>query len=886
MAQTPAPAAAPPPPPSAAATPQALPDWDSLEPMPDTPPAPGTATATPPPITLPDSRLVDLNTRAQLLAPPPSTEGLPPLPAGPGHDGLIMGGVRLGTEIGGTLLANRFLGPIKGATFLTNTLRSAAATGLGSGAGTALHEGVVEPLYQQQGPPSVDQLLRDAGSSAAWSAAGELGAGMVSRAWTGTKNLIANRWLGERARAPLAGSMTPEGREAAEVLDGAVTPGQTMGEDATGVHTIENVFSGSIFGRRPYTRVIQEQARRLRQRATQIIDSFGAHRAPEEAGQVITGALGRQADAVAARSAAHTEAGAAMMGRAQSRRQQLRAAMGPRRTPEEAGRIWQDLQTARYTAEKEAADVLYGEVDRLSELATTFDARVDLSGMLDEVAAIEREMPEMARVLSGKGGALPGVVKRTGEEVIPSNNPEALAAMESLFSTKAGTGLQTPEGQALQLALQRAGITPEKVQARKLSFVEAHRVRSELGKLVQEASDRGNGTLKYTSSRFFSAIDDAMTDAARQAEVAGVPGLREAYDEASGAWKHLRQTYDEGILADVAQKDPYLVVDRLTRAKSVADIEQARAAIGDEGWQAIQSAHLDQLLRDANGWASAKTLRSRLHKLTPETVQAIYGPHARPLQTLVRELDAAEGLTALGTQHALTAEQLRRDLPEAYQAIRSLIRPKRVADIETMRTLVGPEDWRAVQGAFAEDLLKDGDGLKSGAKLLKDLAEYTPETIAAVFPKGEANGIYQLARVMKQVQEKTPGALKMWVQLAQGAAAGAIATGNLTTKALGILITPPILARIAMSPTARQWFTTGLRASTNTGAAAYTRSTAYLISWLAKEGLIPGMGTASGASGGPGSVGMADPDTLFGAPARAQGPGPRAGGPPSADLPR
>lgn len=208
---------------------------------------------------------------------------------------------------------------------------------------------------------------------------------------------------------------------------------------------------------------------------------------------------------------------------------------------------------------------------------------------------------------------------------------------------------------------------------------------------------------------------------------------------------------------------------------------------------------------------------------------------------------------------------------EPRQVVDTIIKPHRVADVQKLRDTVGDQAWHGVARSFAEKLVDD-----PGA-ITEQLHKYGKETLDAVFPRGTADGLWQLGRIADTLKAKGVGTGKMWISLTQASAAVGLLMGRQPTSAAAVLLTPLVLSHILTTPMARQWLTTGLRATAAGDRGAAAKVTGQLLSWLINQKLVDGPGAGkAGGSGTPASAGT--PPVSSG---RGGGPGPRASGPPA-----
>lgn len=369
------------------------------------------------------------------------------------------------------------------------------------------------------------------------------------------------------------------------------------------------------------------------------------------------------------------------------------------------------------------------------------------------------------------------------------------------------------------------------------------------------------GQVKQTGAAVMHATASEAAEAV--SEPAGMALLRNVQANAAEAGGTTGSKHSEALLGEL--RDILASVENLTPEQVGAgrltfrQAHEVRAAIG----RRIRNAQASNSPEAKNAEGFLEQLYGRLD----DAMTAAAGKDT-PLAN-------AYGTATTAWRKMITTYEkgLLRDIAKAKPevVVRDLIKPGRVGDIEKARTEVGAEGWKAVQRAHAKALFRGkGDDLVTGAKLTDRLHDLTPETMAAIYPRGTDEGIWQLARVLKQVQSR-----KSWgktgsiaIHMMQGGAILAAATGNLSPGGAMLLISPAALSRIALTPMARKWMTVGLQnGATDIGA----RATSQLAAWLMKEGLIDRHRPAM-------TPGPAQP-TLPAAPASGRGGGPGQGPP-------
>lgn len=405
--------------------------------------------------------------------------------------------------------------------------------------------------------------------------------------------------VGRRVLAPFAKALTDEGRRAYDYLGGHVTPGQVS--ESGLLKLIDNVMAGSIFG--------GAQSRAFAKETVGILD-----------------------DKVKRIVAEHAPLGG-----------------GPAQTLEGAGDIWQSLQAAARGAERDIGKHLYQRVDQIAE--ATNGLRVSLKPLTEFADAETARAGQLG--LSLRGGPGPRTLRQVqaaGEAIDDSSVNRA--ASEYIQSGVAGGNRQQPE---FIEALRAAGINPSAIDDG-VTFSEAQEIRSVLGEMIDKAK-RSTDSSAATTKRIASALKDRMDQAITTA--AGGPNtpLRTALDAADAQWFKLKETFDRGILAEVAKTRPSLVVNKLIKPHTVKDIEKARETIGAAGWNDVKATFLAEKLlkgRRGEGVTGAELLERMIGKsgYGDETIRAVFPAgtadeiykFARVLATIEKKGDGSGGI--------------------------------------------------------------------------------------------------------------------------------------------------------------------------------------------------------------------------------------------------
>jgi hypothetical protein len=564
---------------------------------------------------------------------------------------------------------------------------------------------------------------------------------------------------------------------------------------------------------------------------------------------------------------------------AQGLRRDVYGIAGPARTEEEAGHITERLRAGAEAHAERAVDQAYQHVDQLAEKS---GIQVSLQPVVDAAKAYTEATPEMARALSGRAGTLPPVIERTGTE--QAEGAPLVQELRARLGGAEGAGGQ----EALARALQQAGIDPEEVTARTVSFTQARRIRSELSRIAWNARET-NPALAYSAGKYKAAIDAEMTRAAGGTD----SPVRQAFDAAQALFKGTKETFEEGILADLAGKDARQVVDFLTR-KDAPDVASVWKELGPESQQAVRSALIEKTLKDpaTGAWRTGRDLERSLGKLSPETRQVIFGEANEPLGQLTKTTRAGEEAVAGAQKTAKaqakaaggvptlqarataaagrtqTASERTQAAAEAYQkalrdvhagaatkdasldpvsAFQTLITPRTdavklglVRDHVTQ--MLGPDAWAQVQARWLHNQLGGPP-----STLLKRLSTLQPETVRALIPDTALrNRLYQYARVADHLGKYTPGVSK-WVFLTHLSTAAGVAGGvyygtHSGSKAVGAasteVLSPAIAARILANPQAGAALISGLKAGEQGAMGTSARLASEVVSFLKREGIL------------------------------------------------
>lgn len=667
-------------------------------------------------------------------------------------------------------------------------------------------------------------------------------------------------------------------------------------------------------------------AAQLTELHTAIIRQADAHaqaaQATEEAQRAVT--AGAMDHAAALRQQAETALKTAQEwdAKAATLRQQVYGTAGPIRTEEESSQILHALNTQAETRADDAVDELYREVD--SQGAALGAKGVSLQEMLDTALAAGKVSSALEKRLNPPGAGLPGRVA-AGSQVPAEEAVGAEVSAAQILETRG----RTPGGQpkeipqeahdALMQAFSDAGVGEEELTADQVSFTQARRIRSALGRIAYRARST-NPTLAHWAGVFKDTIGQTMKDAA---EAAG-SDVWTTYRAADQLFHQTQQIYKEGILDDLANTEPHMAV-RFLAKRSGKDLREilSGAHLGQPAQQALRGALVDQVFKDptTGAWRTGKSLATELKKWSPEQLDAIFGAAStsaiRTTPEMLRgaERATAEGRRLLGTPtqggairkaegQALTeatgamkaeqatigvrakAAQAREDYLAALQknsqatedtlnamnpetalatTITKTTDVKKLTETrEKVLQLLGPEAWASVQARWVADLLD----LRQKDTLLKRVTSYPPDVVRLMIPDAiSRNRVYQLGRVFEHLAKSTPAPRYYGMATqALGAISDIIAFHNLGGAAERALVGTAganTLARILANDQAGAAFVSAMKAGATDpkiGARLFTP----VVAFLQREGLLTG--------GQPRTIGAPPPTTQPTAPA-GRGPG-------------
>jgi len=352
------------------------------------------------------------------------------------------------------------------------------------------------------------------------------------------------------------------------------------------------------------------------------------------------------------------------------------------------------------------------------------------------------------------------------------------------------------------------------------------------GKVFQEALEGNTAAFKSHAAKLYSDVDNLAKGvkvdlsplkefAAEQLEKrAGVPG------EVSGnrGLKMLQQVAKAG---EKEGEDAQL--KELAQGLGVSPDELAKPAYAKIREQlGISEAPMAKEMTFQQAQTFRSDLTSFIRQATREKDDVARGTAQQLLKRLDEAMDTAGASSAVQPAYraanafyregkAKYESELMRGLADEYpeEVVRSLIGGKRTTPIREARAAIGPDAWKKVQARVADDTLTKATNDKGeiiGSDLLGELRKLSPATLKEIYPGDEAKALWTLGRVLERSQKSVPATAKVGVYLAQSGVILGVLRGAVSPQALGILLTPRVMANIMTSKTGAKWLTTGLEA--------------------------------------------------------------------------
>lgn len=852
----------------------------------------------------------------ELDLPSPSPELMRSLLVG----GLEMGGAIAAPELLGARLT--LAGARRAIPFLVGAARNMALGGAGSAVGNVAGEVGARTLAGE--PPlsraAVGEVLGGGLEAAKRGAVGEAIVPAMGLGFQGLRRAVSMPIARSAARSATEGTRSVRNFLAARGLGIAPSEAGT----SSFLATLQNLMEGSPFSSGPWRRFYEARNDALIREVDDLIAARGGPVSRETAGDVLKGALIKdavqqgEASVASAATRAAAESAPAQQALAAARGAEdlatkgaedalgaMEAATGDAPGLEVLGEFGQSIiGKARQTAGK-VRDAFYESIWKGADesgVAIPIDRLIGRGEALAEEAG---ELGMQAGTLGRAKGAVT-TLQQAGEEAGESGMDLGLRELETLYQSAKAAGNERGAAQAAQL-LQEAQAIAGEAAGGALTARQLHRLKSVYGKAGRTLEGYEGGAMKQLFGEASRLLDEGLEGA----------GLREAYHQAQRAHRAIKETYEEGVLAQLAEKEPARFLEVLKGAKgSVKPIEQAMEVLGPEGAQQVRAQIWRQLAYTGGTRphrVSAEKLLANIRQYDPDQLRALFGPEG--ISGLSRVEGALEGALAARGATATAAKGARGAVQDAVaqattQAAKqvadlqkknpiqlfnkALGETSTVREVEQLRALVGDDGWKAVQARKLEDWFKgrQPEGITSGADLFRKLPE-NGDVLRAMFDPNTANFLYQFARVRNRLDKANQArghVGRVFIQLASAGAATGLATGLATgsptsgaaTGAM-IVLSPRILTHIAQDPAMQKALIQGMQL----GGASYKnpklrRVAAHAATQLARmltaAGLVDGKGREVQSTPPPAGSPAASPASS--APPAASAPS--AGAPPPA----
>lgn len=202
--------------------------------------------------------------------------------------------------------------------------------------------------------------------------------------------------------------------------------------------------------------------------------------------------------------------------------------------------------------------------------------------------------------------------------------------------------------------------------------------------------------------------------------------------------------------------------------------------------------------------------------------------------------EQAAGFYRLGNERLFNQAVMNAVKVAPEQVVGKLLKANNSTAITLVRDAVGDAGMRPIERASIDRLaaVDPKTGQIDWGSMMKRLDDMGTDTLDAMFPRGQAQDLQKLTRLMLNVERKpVTKAGRLAIAVSQWGAFAGVMSGTMTGPSAVVLITPPVLARIMSNPTGLKWLTTGLQAPL--GSAEAIRAGAQLTAFLRREAEQP-----------------------------------------------
>jgi hypothetical protein len=542
---------------------------------------------------------------------------------------------------------------------------------------------------------------------------------------------------------------------------------------------------------------------------------------------------------------------------------------GKRVSPDELGSLFVTALEAKRKVHKEAADVLYNNVQALippDEIVKRTEVKLVPTGIADEY-----------------GNPITRTVEEEVEEVIPgfripTRSLRDFSSKVRVHSTELGGIEAKNAGDDLMDAIN--GL-PEG-----LSFQEAKELRSRLISRIDEFSVINKKAPAIgKAKKLVSLLDKQMADSLRGLKA---PGVRAASGE-NKLYHGTNKTLKSGKDMDKGHRGYFLTEDPKVASKFGSNVYEA-SVDGLKTFDARDPEHLNRFLDE---WNRKGYTYYRNPKMLAETGNHAFYEDWKVKATL-EDLgynanwqleDKANTIRVFSRKSIKEFKKPTSDIPQQtpYEAWRianrfyregqekynntllrrlvkladdtgtgaeniapAIFKPGQVSKVRKVKRALGEgsDEWRNLKGFFIQHLLSkstDVNGNLVGKRILNNMSgkpnSFGMPVLTEVFTGPQIRALEDFGRVLQATQaSQGEGAGRMLIQLAQGTAVGRILlAGAIEPATATVILGPPLLSKMMLNPKTAKLLTEGISTPAGSEAAAGLLSRIVAASERVKE---------------------------------------------------
>lgn len=452
---------------------------------------------------------------------------------------------------------------------------------------------------------------------------------------------------------------------------------------------------------------------------------------------------------------------------------------GQRVSPDELGSLFVTALDAKRKVHKEAADILYNNVQALippDEIVKRTEVKLVPTGLADEY-----------------GNPITRTVEEEVEEVIPGfriptkplrdfSSKVRVSSMElgGIEAKNAGDDLmdavnQLPEG---------------------LTFEEAKELRSRLISRIDEFSVINKKAPAIgKAKKLVSLLDKQMADSLRGLKAPGLPPIKAAVK------------VDDKIYTG---RTHFEAVDKAPSLEGI-----------DSGW-------VDE---KTGKWMSSKEVKDKYG--IGSTEELVDAPQQTPYEAWrIANRFYREGQEKYNNTLLRRLVKLADDTGTGAENIApAIFKPGQVSKVRKVKRALGEgsPEWRSLKGFFIQHLLSkstDVNGNLVGKRILNNMSgkpnSFGMPVLTEVFTGPQIRALEDFGRVLQATQaSQGEGAGRMLIQLAQGTAVGRILlAGAIEPATATVILGPPLLSKMLLNPKTAKLLTKGISTPAGSEAAA------------------------------------------------------------------